>query len=240
LQGAKGRKSSGCFLIEGEKLCAEALKAGLTIETALVLSGFEGSELAMALCAKAKSAYAVHARVLEAVTETKSPQRALCSARIPGDGQAAYPLVALDGVQDPGNIGAILRSADATGFSALLGPGCADPYAPKAVRAAMGSLFRVRPAQTEDLAAELRRLRAEGAEILVSALDGENFFAHEAPAQRLVLIIGSEGRGVSEEVRAEATSIVRLPMRGGAESLNAAVAAGILMYGLYRGRPTGG
>ncbi|MDR2514069.1 MAG: RNA methyltransferase, partial [Christensenellaceae bacterium] len=113
LQGAKGRKSGGSFLIEGEKLCAEALKAGLAIETALILSGFEGSEPARALCARAKAAYAVHGRVLEAVAETKSPQPLLCSARIPQAGQVTLPLVALDGVQDPGNAGAILRSADA-------------------------------------------------------------------------------------------------------------------------------
>jgi tRNA G18 (ribose-2'-O)-methylase SpoU len=106
----------------------------------------------------------------------------------------------------------------------------------------MGSLFRVRPAQTADLAAELRALREQGAEILVSALDGEDFFgffASKAPAQRPVLVVGSEGRGVSDAVRAEATSIVRLPMRPGAESLNAAVAAGIMMYGIYQSGQSG-
>ena len=103
----------------------------------------------------------------------------------------------------------------------------------------MGSLFRVPLLRVDDLAAELARRRQAGAAILVSQLDGEDFYARRPIPGPLVLVIGSEGRGVSDAVAATATHRFRLPMVGGAESLNASVAAGILIYDLFRERAYG-
>ena len=105
----------------------------------------------------------------------------------------------------------------------------------EAVRAAMGSMFRVPFGKRPDLAAYLRAQRERGVEVLVSALDGENFFERGPLPTETILVIGSEGRGVSQAVRQTASHVYRLPMRGGAESLNASVAAGVLIYELYRG-----
>ncbi|MBR1559957.1 MAG: RNA methyltransferase, partial [Clostridia bacterium] len=146
-------------------------------------------------------------------------------------------MVALDGVQDPGNLGTIWRTADAAGFGGLLlGGGCADPLSPKVQRSAMGSGFRVPFMFADDLAAALRDLVGRGWTVVASDLRGEDFYRRPDPGERFVLVIGNEARGISDAVRDTATMRVKLPMRGGAESLNAAVAAGILMYGLTEGR----
>ncbi len=145
-------------------------------------------------------------------------------------------LVLLEAVQDPGNVGAILRTMDAAGFSgAILGPGCADPFSPKALRATMGSIFRVPTLQVANAAQAAEALSREGYAVLAAALDGEDFFQRKPLPEKVCLIIGNEGAGITRETLAAATHRYRLPMRGGAESLNAAAAAAIMIYDIaYR------
>jgi len=192
------------------------------------------------------SVYTVTERVLRALSDTKTPQGIVAAIGIPApldldtlEAVAAAGsglLVALDGVRDPGNVGAIWRTADAVGAVGLLLSGdCADQFSPKVVRASMGALFRVPTLRCDELAGELRGLGAAGYEVLVSALCGEDFFTYRASGAARVLVIGGEARGVSEAVVDAAARVLTLPMRGGAESLNAAVAAGIMMYHLSRG-----
>ncbi len=146
-------------------------------------------------------------------------------------------IVALDGVQDPGNLGTIWRTADAAGFQALLlGAGGADPLSPKVQRAAMGSGFRVPFCHAPELAESLIALRKRGYRVFASDLSGADFYARPDAGEKFVLVIGNEARGISDAVREAADCRVKLPMRGGAESLNAAVAAGIMMYELMRGK----
>ena len=148
---------------------------------------------------------------------------------------SARRVVALDGVQDPGNVGTIWRTADAAGFEGILfGAGCADPLSPKVQRSAMGSGFRTPFMTAADLPEALTTLRNRGYSVIASDLKGEDFYARRDVGNAFVLIIGSEARGISDEVRSAADMLVKLPMRGGAESLNAAVAAGIMMYELMR------
>ena len=142
-------------------------------------------------------------------------------------------LLVLDGVQDPGNVGTMLRTAEAAGFSgALLSPACADAFAPKTVRATMGSVYRV-PVWRGALAEALCALKERGFTVVSSELGGDDFFAAlpelSAP---LALVIGSEGNGVTAPVRELATRRLMLPMGGKVESMNAAVAAAILMYSI--------
>ena len=144
-------------------------------------------------------------------------------------------LVAMDGVQDPGNVGTIIRTADAAGFDGvILSTQCADVFSPKVLRATMGSIFRMGIRVTDNLPGMLTAMVQQGASVLSSQLDGEPFYQRSHLNERFVLVIGSEGNGVTDEVKAVATHKVKLPMRGGAESLNAAVAAGIMMYELTR------
>lgn len=237
LQEKKQRQESGRFLVEGGKMVGEAL-AHTTVYTAVVEEGKAEhfAPLLAALREAGASVYLSPRRVLEALCETKTPQGIVAEVRTPMPQSAmGGRLVALDGVQDPGNVGAILRTADAAGFEgALLGPTCADPFGAKALRASMGSVFRVPVAQVERLAQRLAALRQAGYAVLSSQLDGENFFARGVLPPKLVLVVGSEAEGVSAEVSAVATHRLRLPMRGGAESLNAAVAAGVMLYDLLR------
>ena len=132
-------------------------------------------------------------------------------------------------------MGTILRTADAAGFDGLLlSEQCADIFSPKVLRATMGSIFRMGVTVTPDLPGLLTHLREQGYSVISSQLDGTPFYQREAVAAQFVLVIGNEGNGVSPVVQATATHRLKLPMRGGAESLNAAVAAGIMMYELTR------
>jgi len=234
LKNRKDRLLQQAFLVEGDKMVTEALASGLTVETLLVR---EDRTVPPAL-PESLPVYLLPARVFDALSDAKTPQGIAAVVRMPEAAPALPPgsrLIALDGVQDPGNVGAILRTADAAGLDgALLGPDCADVFSPKTLRATMGSVFRVRTSFPEHLADCLAALRDDGYAILSSQLDGTPFYERPDPGSRWVLVIGNEGNGVSPAVQAVATHRLRLPMRGGAESLNAAIAAGIMMYELTR------
>lgn len=236
LRERKGRETEGRILVEGEVMLREAVKCGLTIRDLLVEEAHAG--LAEEFAAAGARTFVVPRGLLESVCETKTPQGICASFDLPSPlplADAPARVVALDGTQDPGNVGTIWRTADAAGFQGLLfGAGCADPLSPKVQRAAMGSGFRVPFMVSDDLPAALMDLRDRGWSVIASDLAGADFYRRPDPGAKYVLVIGNEARGISEAVRDAATMLVKLPMRGGAESLNAAVAAGIMMYELMR------
>lgn len=229
LKDRKGRRESGCFLVEGRKMVEEALASAFDVETVLVQEGVSFPDgLTMPV-------YELPAHVLAAVCDTKTPQGIAAVVRMKEQSALGKHIVVLDGVQDPGNVGTIIRTADAAGLDGvLLSTQCADVFSPKVLRATMGSIFRMNLRTTDDLPGELTKLREKGYSILSSQLDGTPFYEREKVAEQFALIIGNEGNGVSEQVQQTATHRVRLPMRGGAESLNAAIAAAIMMYELMR------
>lgn len=229
LKDRKGRRESGCFLVEGRKMVEEALSSAFDVETVLVQEGMELPDgLTMPV-------YELPAHVLAAVCDTKTPQGIAAVVRMKEQSALGKHIVVLDGVQDPGNVGTIIRTADAAGLDGvLLSTQCADVFSPKVLRATMGSIFRMNLRTTDDLPGELTKLREKGYSILSSQLDGTPFYEREKVAEQFALVIGNEGNGVSEQVQQTATHRVRLPMRGGAESLNAAIAAAIMMYELMR------
>ena len=238
LKDRAARLEQGRFLVEGPVMLREALSSGLRPQCAFFDQDRPDPDLLASLAEAGARLYAVPSQVLEAVCPTRTPQGVCCAFGLP----ASAPLeglgdriTALDGVQDPGNLGTIWRTADAAGFTGLLlGPGCADPLGPKAQRAAMGSGFRLPYCQAPDLPAALQAAVREGYEVVVSALDGRDIYQQPPLGKRFILVVGSEAHGVSAPVKALASRRLKLPMRGGAESLNAAVAAGILMYELTR------
>ncbi len=231
LQERKGRLAHDAFLVEGDRLVREALSSSFPVKAVLLRTDREvpdwvGGEHPL---------YLLQEHVFAAVAGTKTPQGIAAVMGMQPRPAKGRRLLALDAVQDPGNVGTILRTADAVGFDGvLLGPECADVFAPKVLRATMGSIFRLGLSFPSSLPAALRDLRQQGYSILSSQLDGTPFFARTGVHDSLVLIIGNEGSGVSPEVQAEATHRLKLPMRGGAESLNAAVAAAVMMYDLTR------
>ncbi|MBR2646270.1 MAG: RNA methyltransferase [Clostridia bacterium] len=228
LKEKKGRKEQGMFLVEGSKMVSECARSGYEIERVFVAEGYMGSTP----CAEDKIVR-VSDDVFRYLSDEKTPQGILCRAKIP-----ALPLDApkgrcllLDGVADPGNVGAIIRTANAAGYDEVyLTKTCADPYAPKSVRASMSGVFFTKlyfGERTEILTA------LGDTPILAADMDGENVFSFHAP-KKFALVIGNEANGVSDEVFSHATHTVKIPMRETQESLNAAVSAGIIMYVLAK------
>lgn len=229
----KGRLETGLHFIEGDRLVREAVISGAEITEAFIEEGHE--LMAAVLEGAGVKVYTVKRSVMETLTLTETPQWVCAAVKTPlVPLPEYYPeglIVALDAVQDPGNLGTILRTADAMGASGLLlGSGCADPYAPKPLRAAMGSIYHL-PVWQCDLAQEIKKLHTQDFTLVCGHLKGGDKLP---PAnKRMCLVIGNEGNGVSDEV-AELCQKYRLPMYGFAESLNAAVAAGILIYELAK------
>jgi TrmH family RNA methyltransferase len=228
----KERKSSGLHLIESDKLLREAIASGARVVTIFVEQDYafappDGAQV-----------YIVTRAVLESLCESRTPQGVVAVVQTPPlTPPDAYPeglIVALDGVQDPGNVGGILRSADAFGAKGvLLSPACADAYAPKTLRAAMGSTYHL-PVWQGELALELEKMKRQGFTALCGDLRGSDTIP--ALSAGVALVIGSEGGGVGADVAAQCERY-RLTMRGRAESLNASVAAGVLLYVVSEAMP---
>ena len=238
LKNARVRREEKLILVEGAVMIREALSCGLRLREAAADEGC--AAFARELEAMGHPVALLSRSLLESICETRTPQGVCAAFEAPRPlslEELPERIVALDGVQDPGNVGTIWRTADAAGFQALLlGAGSADPLSPKVQRSAMGSGFRVPYAHSEDLAQTLIALRKRGWHVIASDLSGADFYAREELGERFVLVIGNEARGISGAVRQAADVRLKLPMRGGAESLNAAVAAGIMMYELMRGK----
>ena len=230
LQDAKARKRDGLHLIEGDKLVSDAIASGAAVKTVFALESvppFDGIET-----------IPVSESVLDALCTAKTPQRMCAVVETPPCAcPERYPdglWVALDRLQDPGNLGTIIRTADALGArGVLLSPDCADPFSPKALRAAMGSTYHL-PLCVGDLETELSTLSEQGFTCICGHLHGEETLP--AATKRMALVIGNEGQGVSERTAALCMRY-RLPMRGRAESLNAAVFAALLMQTLLNAMP---
>ncbi|MDP3448928.1 MAG: RNA methyltransferase [Eubacteriales bacterium] len=228
----KERKASGLHLIEGDKLVREAVSSGATIVSCFIEAGFVFTPPEGVLT------HAVTRAVLESLCESQTPQGVVAvietPALTPPEQYPAGLVVVLDGVQDPGNVGAILRSADAFGAAGLLlSPACADPYAPKTLRAAMGSTYHL-PVWQGELLPELAQMLQQGFTAVCGDLRGSETLP--ALSASVALVIGSEGNGVSDAV-AETCERFRLTMCGRAESLNASVAAGVLLYVVSEAMP---
>ena len=231
LKDKKGREEHNAFLVEGVRMVHEALSSSFTIKALLLREDFIPD---FPLPEEIPS-YLLPNHVFDSVCDTRTPQ-GIAAVLTKQSREASGPrLLALDGVQDPGNVGTIIRTADAAGFDGVLfSPDCADLFSPKVLRSTMGSVFRLGFSFPSSLPEKLAELKKDGYSVLSSQLDGDPFFDRKPVAPSFVLIIGNEGSGVSDPVKAVATHRLRLPMRGGAESLNAAVAAGIMMYDLTR------
>ena len=231
LKDKKAREEQQAFLAEGVRTVRDALSAGLSPLAVLLREDFRPD---FSLPGNVP-VYSLPDHVFRSVCDTKTPQgiAAVLPLRVkPATGRM---LLALDGVQDPGNVGTIIRTADAAGFDGiLLSRDCADLFSPKVLRATMGSVFHLGFSFPSSLAEALLDLRSRGFSVLSSQLDGDPFFDRKDVASSFVLVIGNEGNGISLPVRETATHRLCLPMKGNAESLNAAVAAGIMMYDLIR------
>ena len=230
----KARRAQGAFLCEGTKLVGEALRWGAPLDTLVVAEGTKPP----AGLPEGVRVVEVPADVLKSVSTVDTPQGMLALCRTPEltppQVLAAGRYLVLDGVQDPGTVGTVWRTADAFGAEGLiLLPGCAEPFAPKTVRATMGACFRlpVWELELEELTALLGR---SGLPLYATALRADTADLRRADLTGGAVVIGSEGRGVSSQVLAACGATLKIPMRERCESLNAAVAAAVVLWEGWR------
>lgn len=225
------RTDQGLFIAEGEHMTLEAVQSHSA--TALLVAE-SAKEKYCSLFQSDIPLYVLADHVFASLCDAKSPQGIVALCRYPENKTFSVlgnRLVCLNGVQDPGNVGTIIRTMDAAGFTGLLiDERTADPFSPKVLRSSMGSIFRIPVVITNQLCLQLEELQEDSFEIIAGDLMGDSFFAPRLPKEKTCIIIGNEGAGISPEVKEKATIRLKIPMVGGAESLNAAVAAAIMMY----------
>ncbi|OUQ61691.1 RNA methyltransferase [Flavonifractor sp. An112] len=232
----KTRRQEGVFLCEGHKLVEEALRWNAVVETLVVAEGIEPPrELPEGV-----RLVEVPADVLKSVSTVDTPQGMLAVCRTPDltPPKTLTPglYLVLDGVQDPGNVGTVWRTADAFGAEGVfLLPGCAEPFSPKTVRSTMGACFRLPVWETglEELTVLLKTAELP---LYATALREDTADLRAADLSRAAVVIGSEGRGVSQAVLDACALTLKIPMRDRCESLNAAVAASVVLWEGWRNR----
>lgn len=238
LSQKKSRMEHGEYTVEGIKSVSDALRSDKIVSAIYVSKSFYTH--AEFDYPKDTMLYVVSDEVFNRMCDTKAPQGILAVIKIDRDNVFVPSLseayIYCDGINDPGNLGTIIRTADAAGIGGvLLSEGCADLYNPKTVRASMGSFFNVKifTNQTAKMLAEYKNL---GFELIGGALCADTIDYREADFSKpIIIIVGNEANGISEDVLKICTT-VKIPILGKAESLNAAVAASILMYEVVRQR----
>ena len=231
------RKETQLFIAEGYKLCKDicaVIKPTEVYYTQVVqdkyndISFFEGTH------------YLISDNVSEKISDVQSPQGLFCVFPMPCDLDVTLDdttrMIVLDNVQDPSNIGAILRTATAFGFSAVLvSAGCADVYSPKSLRSAMSSTVKIPVVKTDCLADTIKEFQAKGVTFLAARLENSQSIHDICPTGAVAIVIGNEGVGICQEVAEICDYSVNIPIQKDLESLNAAVAAGILIWN-YRNK----
>lgn len=225
----KEREKSQQFMVEGFHLVEEAMMAGVVED---IILG-EGVEPPTFRNTTRINFYKVTKEIIKEISETEATQGifAVCKMQEQSmDLKSMQSLLLIDGIQDPGNLGTIVRTADAAGIRAIiLGDGTTDLYNPKTIRATQGSLFHL-PIVRANLAGILPDLKKAGVTVLGTALQNAKIFTDIEKPSKVALIVGNEGQGVSKELLSMTDQNVYIPIYGKAESLNVGIAAGILMY----------
>ena len=251
LDDKKGRDTESVFVLDGIKLFEEAVKSGAEIDTVYISSEKEEQYLPFITLALQGELYAttrvirLETSLFERISREKSPQGVITLVKyldkiqniikinkvttFLNDGVSAQGILLLNGIQDPGNMGTILRTADALEIPVGLLEGCADPYSHKVVRASMGAVFRTPVVQTTWETARNRCADA-GISVAVTALSDQAVDLRRAALGAMAVVIGSEGQGVRREILEQADAQLIIPMNPRCESLNAAVAAAIVMW----------
>lgn len=244
LRSRSGREKSGLFLLEGVRLIEAALDARVPIRHTVYSSYLQNNQRGMTclervIARSLSDPELIDDRLLCALADTERPQGLIVAAQLPQEEvlnlSGVTRLVIVDGVQDPGNLGAIVRTADALGVQMILMlTGTVDAYNEKVVRSAMGSLFHVRLQQGLELLAILPSVRQAGLQLVATCLNDAIAYDRATYAEKVALIVGNEGAGVSPESLQNADLRVTIPILGQAESLNVAVATGIVLAELAK------
>lgn len=225
LASRKEREQAGLFVADGTKLLEEAVRYYPGLTTVILTDGVQ------AALPENVEVVRVPEEIMAYISPMETPQGALFLCKLPEQKEFVPQkgMLLLDGIQDPGNIGTILRTADALNVPVALLEGCADPYSHKVVRSSMGAVFRVQPVQATWEQARIQ-CAASGIPVAVTALSDRAEDIRKVAVSAMAVVIGSEGRGVRQEILSQADAEVIIPMNAHCESLNAAVAATIVMW----------
>lgn len=221
LSDKKFRRLCGKYVVEGLKPVRECIAAGCKIFNIVCAEGLEN---------EFENAVVVSKAVFESISSEVTPQGVLAVVEIPSNALRAPEgsCILLDHIQDPGNLGTVIRTANAAGYGEIYLINCTDPYSPKAVRASMSGIFFVKVYQGSD--SEVLSVLKD-VPLICADMDGVDLFSFNPP-EKFCLCIGNEGNGISQKIMDKAQFKVSIPMRETCESLNAAVSAGIVMYNL--------
>lgn len=229
----KARKEAGLFIAEGERLCREIPTEA--IERIFITDTYQG---ALPEGGNDARLFRVPEKLMQEMSDTRTSQGILCEVRMrPEQTLTGDFFLLLEDLQDPGNLGTIFRTAEAAGVSGIyMSRECVDIYSPKVVRSTMGALYRMPFRVVPDLRETARSLRQQGVRVYAAHLKGTR--KHYEYDYRLptAFMIGNEGNGLTEALAAEADGFLRIPMKGQVESLNAAIAATVLMFEAARQR----
>lgn len=239
LKEKKYRINSNMFLVEGFRFVEEALNSNF--EVVNIFLNVSGEEKYENSCMKDKlqtntKVYSVSDSIFKGVCDTDNPQGILAVVRsIPVEIKYDHGFYMLaDKIQDPGNMGTIIRTAHAAGaLGVIITKGTVDIYNDKTLRSTMGSIFNIPVIYDKDLSL-VQKLRSDGFKLITSSLDTDKNFYDVDLKQKVIISVGNEGNGISAEVYNICDLKIKIPMPGGAESLNAAVAASIMMYEVVR------
>ena len=245
LKEKKYRDLENAYIVEGIKMVKEAIMEKASIRQIIICDDCEKSDSIpkelMYEIAKYECTY-VTSKIFKYISEVQTPQGVLAVVEKNNDVNNIESainynediIVALDDIQDPGNLGTILRTVDSVGLTQILvSKGTADCYNPKVVRSSMGAIYRVKVIECEDLLEMLKEVKKNKFKVLVTSL-GESKNIYEMKYNKKVLVIGNEANGVEERIMKIADEKIKIPMLGRTESLNAAVATGIVLYEYVR------
>ena len=245
LKEKKYRDQSQEFIIEGIKLVKEAIEEKANIKQIIICDNCEGTGIIpkdlMYEIAKYNCIY-VTENILKTMSDVNAPQGIMAIiGRNNKEKDIDYSqdiIVALDDIQDPGNLGTILRTVDSIGLKQILvSKGTADCYNPKVVRSTMGAIFRIKIIECEDLEQTLKETQKNNFKLVVSSLQTNNSL-YDINFDKKVIIIGNEANGVEPQIQKMADEKIKIPMLGKTESLNASVATGIILYEYVRQKIT--
>ena len=224
------------FIVEGIKMVKEALEQA-EVEKIIVSETFSSSDDFKSLNCDEQKLLIASDKVFEDLTDVVTPQGIIAVVKKSSNSEINYSdefVLALDGIQDPGNLGTIIRTADSANIKQILvSKDTVDAYSPKVVRSTMGGIFRTKVIEVEDLAQSLIEYKNNGFKVLTTELSAEKSI-YDIDYQKSVVVIGNEANGVTEKVSKVASEKVIIPMLGKTESLNAAVATSIMIYEYVR------
>lgn len=244
LKNRKYREEKQLFFIEGARFVEEAFEAEAQVEAVFVSEELKniGSKLSSMIEKATCSKYSVTEKVFREISDTETPQGILAIVGMQKNDLSAAKngnglFVVLDSVRDPGNMGTIIRTADAAGFSgAIACKGCVDVYNPKVLRSTMGSIFHMPVYSGFETTEAIKLLKANGITVYASHLKGNSSIYDVNLTANAAIVIGSEAEGISDETAGAADVLVKIPMPGKAESLNASVAAAVMIFESVRQR----